>query len=940
MNIFDIQSLIAKRRIVTLQDIDADNSYLQIGVYQPNNRKRGSGENTYPDYAIRLSDLGAGGCIDITAAEIYDLSVNGKLTPCKRYRITDYRSVNWVHGNLEANNGNDNSGLFFQPGTFVEPVNYNITDQLGFTGTVNPRINDFSIQSDGSMILVGSFCVGLTPGAPPPDPFSTDPAMIVRIDKNGILDTSFNPIESSICSFAFGANDLYTTNVLADDSFVWGGVLQGTPVFNKFIYDGTTYVPDLSFTPVFGPNTGAYYVKCSAIQTDNKILVGGNFNTLNGNPLVNFARLNANGTPDAAFNANMGVGFNGPVNTVKVQADGKIIVGGGFTTFKGNLRTGLVRLNADGTEDTAFYTNLGTGFDSAIYAVAIQNDGKILVGGDFGDLDGNTRNNLVRLNADGTEDAAFYTNLGTSFTGPVNTVMVHSDGGIVVGGSFTSFNGNGVASIVKLSSAGIEDVTFSGNAGFGFDNSVNVIKELPTENLGVGGLFASYNGISSFQFTALAHDTYEYPYNSREVYVSPETETIIVTASTEYDFEPIAYSEDYPADVLSFLPFVNSLGVYEDYQNGTLLPNGNTLSGFDLQWNGKNAYFNMPEGYPALFGHAFYMYAQDFNSNTLIDWIAEPLRPGICESNFGYYGYKDVNPFPNPNWVNPKILVSADGMTVTFLDFTYEDFLKYKPDSLYVSTAVAIAPAYGWMTRRHDTITNINVPFDYKHFKYRRYQSDIKQVYPSGYSGNTINYFNYLPIVVVGGDITNTSLITTGNYKDFYSINRELDCQSIYVDGIGLPFTYWYAGYFDNNVFMKYTYDLRKTGAESAAMWQNTVIGEIRSLEIRQNTQLQQNLFLSSVEAVFFSSLGNFVSVERNIFNTMQNVDMKGVSNSSFQIMSENNFRVAIPNNTDYTASSYFANVYTKDIIQGSDSLPYIQYFDGTSLQFVNPITS
>jgi len=61
----------------------------------------------------------------------------------------------------------------------------------------------------------------------------------------------------------------------------------------------------------------------------------------------------------------------------------------------------------DGTEDTDFYTNLGTAFGGAVHASAIQTDGSVIVGGAFTTFDGNTRNRLVRLNSDGTEDTAF-----------------------------------------------------------------------------------------------------------------------------------------------------------------------------------------------------------------------------------------------------------------------------------------------------------------------------------------------------------------------------------------------------------------------------------------------------------------------------------------------------------------------------------------------------
>lgn len=78
---------------------------------------------------------------------------------------------------------------------------------------------------------------------------------------------------------------------------------------------------------------------------------------------------------DYGFQANV-AGLGGFINAVAVQDDGKVLVAG---TFPG----GLVRLNPDGTVDAAFAANLGTGFDDAVTAMVLLDDGKILVGGPF-----------------------------------------------------------------------------------------------------------------------------------------------------------------------------------------------------------------------------------------------------------------------------------------------------------------------------------------------------------------------------------------------------------------------------------------------------------------------------------------------------------------------------------------------------------------------------
>ena len=151
-------------------------------------------------------------------------------------------------------------------------------------------------------------------------------------------------------------------------------------------------------------------------------------------------RLNSDGTEDTAFYTNMGAAFNGVVRSIAIQSDGKILVGGDFTDFGGNTRNGLVRLNSDGTEDTAFYTNMGAAFNNGVRSIAIQSNGQILVGGKFNTFNSNTRNSLVRLNSDGIEDSSFYTNMGIGFDDGIYALALN-DISVIVGGAFSTFNG-------------------------------------------------------------------------------------------------------------------------------------------------------------------------------------------------------------------------------------------------------------------------------------------------------------------------------------------------------------------------------------------------------------------------------------------------------------------------------------------------------------------
>src|SRR6267143_1584129 len=138
---------------------------------------------------------------------------------------------------------------------------------------------------------------------------------------------------------------------------------------------------------------------------------------------------------------------NGSIFIVVVQPDGKILLGGTFTTLSPNggpavTRNHIARLNPDGTLDTAFNPNA----DGFIETIAVQADGKILVGGFFSNIGGQTRNNIARLDATTGLADSFYPNANNE----VNSIAVQEDGKILAGGFFTSIGGQGRNFIARL----------------------------------------------------------------------------------------------------------------------------------------------------------------------------------------------------------------------------------------------------------------------------------------------------------------------------------------------------------------------------------------------------------------------------------------------------------------------------------------------------------
>src|SRR5207253_7691616 len=94
------------------------------------------------------------------------------------------------------------------------------------------------------------------------------------------------------------------------------------------------------------------------------------------------ARLNANGSLDTTFDP--GLGADASVFAVGVQSDGKVVIGGTFLSVNSFSRNRIARLNADGSLDLTF--DPAEGADSDVYAIAIQSDNKTIMGGAFGSL--------------------------------------------------------------------------------------------------------------------------------------------------------------------------------------------------------------------------------------------------------------------------------------------------------------------------------------------------------------------------------------------------------------------------------------------------------------------------------------------------------------------------------------------------------------------------
>jgi len=184
-------------------------------------------------------------------------------------------------------------------------------------------------------------------------------------------------------------------------------------------------------------------VNAVAVQADGKIVIGGKFTAVNGIPRNNIARLHADGSLDRAFSEEQTNGVNGQVNALAIQPGGGIIVGGLFTQA-GQVETmNLARYKVDGSVDKNFggAGNSAPGTNGAVLALAVQADGKIVVGGNFNTVFGQPCRSMARLKADGTLDGPVPAQ-SALINGPVNALAAASDGTAIAGGLFTVENQN------------------------------------------------------------------------------------------------------------------------------------------------------------------------------------------------------------------------------------------------------------------------------------------------------------------------------------------------------------------------------------------------------------------------------------------------------------------------------------------------------------------
>ncbi|BFM42764.1 hypothetical protein CFS9_14050 [Flavobacterium sp. CFS9] len=240
-------------------------------------------------------------------------------------------------------------------------------------------------------------------------------------------------------------------------------------------------------------------VRTVSLQSNQKLLVGGDYLNLNGTKCQYLTRLNPDGSIDETWDT--GTGFNGKIYTSCIQPDGKIIVGGSFTSFNGISCGRLIRLNMDGSYDAAFDTTIAVN-TGIIYNICLYRDGRIIITGSFTKYNNITVNRVACILSDGSLDSSFNTGSGSSAN--ITNANVMSDGRILLTGNFSIFNTIAANRIVCLLPNGKVDTGF--NTGSGFNEDVNAVVVQSDGKIIIGGKFTSYNGSITNRLVRLNQD--------------------------------------------------------------------------------------------------------------------------------------------------------------------------------------------------------------------------------------------------------------------------------------------------------------------------------------------------------------------------------------------------------------------------------------------------
>lgn len=321
--------------------------------------------------------------------------------------------------------------------SYLARLNADGTTDSSFRPVLNGTVNYVALQHGGGVLAAGSF--GTVGGFPQ--------RQLARFLPDGSADPEFRPLINNI---------LHGMAVQSDDAVVfWGNFTSVDGSSLPYIARLRDGAPDEAFMEI---KPGAAPYQCFILPDDRIVMEShAAFTGLYGN-LTSVVRLSASGRPDKTFSSRLW----GSILSLERRQDGKILIAGDFTSLEESVVQSAAVLNADGTPDPSFqpFFSSGDGQIPVMSAFTLPN-GQILAGGQLAYLtsEGAERKGVARLNTDGSIDETFR----ATVNGTVRKILLLKDGKILAAGEFSQANGAAAANLAVFNSDGSRDGAFTGN---------------------------------------------------------------------------------------------------------------------------------------------------------------------------------------------------------------------------------------------------------------------------------------------------------------------------------------------------------------------------------------------------------------------------------------------------------------------------------------------
>ncbi|HNP53786.1 MAG TPA: hypothetical protein PKK69_04195, partial [Ferruginibacter sp.] len=476
-----------------------------IAIHTEGNILIGGFFSLYNNLFTNLTRITPSGSIDPS----YDNTNGGVAYPVQRILVQPDNRIVVAMGEYK----NSYSSGLIENGKLIRLHENGLTDdsfQQEIYTELNENIYALALEPDGKLLVAETYVANWGGSS---SRYAIHDATLVYKGSRDFKINRYNPNGSRDLNFCLnpaniGPNrEVLTAVTQTDGKIILGGFFfhcngKNAPYCVRLLSNGKT---DLNFNA--GGNGFNKKVNALLLQPDGKIIAGGVFTNYNGYPLNGLARLNTDGSLDTSFHYTI-LPVNNEVNSLALQADGKLLVG---TLGK------VFRLHTDGSTDTGFDGRISVGigmFFPYIFSIAVQADQKILIAGIFtGTPTGGRINNIARLNTDGTGDDSFSaTDLSAgNFPGADNTVYslaLQADGKILVGGLFDHYVANNQEiscnNLVRLTSEGYIDTAFNRQGSFANDAVKTIL--VSDNKILIGGSFTQYNGFTANHLARINED--------------------------------------------------------------------------------------------------------------------------------------------------------------------------------------------------------------------------------------------------------------------------------------------------------------------------------------------------------------------------------------------------------------------------------------------------